>query len=75
MMSSGDKACRRAVVKGKTAEEARNPMCALSGCALNKRMTVIELLDGALPQNILFCSKSSIRATDDNISSVFILLL
>ena len=56
MMSSGDGACRRAVVKGKTAEEARNPMCALSGCALNKRMTVIELLDGALPQNILFCS-------------------
>ena len=51
MMSSGDGACRRAVVKGKTAEEARNPMCALSGCALNKRMTVIELLDGALPQN------------------------
>ena len=74
MMSSGDGACRRAVVKGKTAEEARNPMCALSGCALNKRMTVIELLDGALPQNILFCS-NSIRVTDDNLSSVLFLIL
>lgn len=52
MISSGEEACRKATVKGKTAEEHVFRLCVLSGCALNKRMTVIELIDGVLPQ---FC--------------------
>ncbi len=44
-------------------------MVVLSGCASNRRMTVIELLDGALPQNFLL---QRIGTTDDTLSSVFL---
>lgn len=48
MNSSGKKAFRKAAAKGITAEEYAVRKCVLSGCALNRRMTVIGLLDGVL---------------------------
>ncbi len=46
-------------------------MDALSGCASNRRMTVIELLDGALPQEFLL-QRIGLGTTDDTLSSVFL---
>lgn len=41
-------------VKGNFAEECASPSVCISGCASNRRTTVIEMLDGVLSQ--YFCS-------------------